>query len=293
MIDSSLAALFSLGAAVFAASFSLLARRGQRHGSAMTGVVIGLIVNTPFLIAATAYFWEPGWWDLRSILWFTVGGMMGPAVGRVFMYQAIHYLGVSRAMPLMVTLPLFTAALAYGFLGERPGPYIWAGTVLIVAGCAAITLKKKSDTSWDRRYLLFPLLCVAGFTAGNIIRKVGLNAIPSAVFGVTVTYASSLVFLFLFRRLIPPNHRPDLRWGKVWYFYGACGFCNTVTILLRFVATRYGDLTIVVPLFSMSSLFALLVSWLFLRDLERVTRVMVAGTLLVVLGGALITWRIF
>ncbi|MEE9257613.1 MAG: DMT family transporter [bacterium] len=293
MTDSTLAAIFALTTAALAGPVGLIIRRGQRYGNAVTGVVIGLIVNLPLLIGATILLWEPGWWNLRAVMLFVALGLAGPLLGRVFMYQSIHYLGVSRAIPLIQVLPLTTAMAAFGLLGERPGPYVWAGTLLIVAGCVAITLKKKSDTSWDRRYLLFPLLCVAGFTAGNIIRKVGLNAIPSAVFGVTVTYASSLVFLFLFRRLIPPGHRPDLRWGKVWYFYGACGFCNTVTILLRFAATRYGDLTIVVPLFSMSSLFALLVSWLFLRDLERVTRTMVAGTLLVVLGGALITWRIF
>ena len=67
MNDSLTAVIFSLSAAVFAASFSLIARRGQQHGSAVTGVVIGLIVNTPVLIAVTVYFWEPGWWNIRSI----------------------------------------------------------------------------------------------------------------------------------------------------------------------------------------------------------------------------------
>ena len=78
MSDSLTAALFALGAAVFAASFSLIARRGQQHGSAVTGVVIGLIVNTPILIAVTAWFWEPGWWNTRAILWFLVGGRSAP-----------------------------------------------------------------------------------------------------------------------------------------------------------------------------------------------------------------------
>ncbi len=258
----------------------------------MTGVIIGLIVNTPLLIAATAYFWEPAWWDLRAVGFFVALGLAGPSLGRVFMYQSIHYLGVARAIPLVQMLPLTTAAAAYGLLGERPGPYVWAGTVLIVAGCVGLTMKQKADTSWDRRYLWLPLMSIAGFTAGNLIRKMGLNVSPSPLFGVTITYISSLVFLLLLKPFLPSSHQPDLRWGKVWYFYGACGFCNTITIMLRFAATRYGDLTIVVPLFSMSSLFALLASWLFLRDVERVTGWMVAGTVLVVLGGALITWRI-
>ncbi len=292
MTDTTLAVFFALTTAVLAGPVGLLIRRGQVYGTAVTGVVIGLIVNTPILIALTAWFWEPAWWNLRAFGLFVALGLAGPSLGRVFMYQSIHFLGVARAIPLIQMLPLTTAAAAYGLLGERPGPYIWAGTLLIVAGCVAITLKKKTDTSWNRRYLWFPVLAVAGFTAGNIIRKMGLTVNPSPLFGVTVTYFSSLVYLLLLMRFIPVAHRPDLRWGKAWYFYGVCGFCNTVTILLRFAATSYGDLTIVVPLFGMSSLFALLASWLFLRGVERVTGMMVAGTVLVVLGGALITWRL-
>lgn len=285
MSNTALAVVFALITAVLAGPVGLAIRRGQRYGNAVTGVIIGLIVNTPVLIGFTAWFWEPGWWNLRAVGLFLALGLAGPSLGRVFMYQSIHYLGVSRAIPLIQILPLTTAAAAFGILGERPGPFIWGGTLLVVAGCVAITLKKKEDTSWDRHFLWFPILSVAGFTAGNIIRKTGLTVNPSPLFGVTVTYISSLVSLLLLRRFIPAGHQPDLRWGRAWFFYGACGFFNTVTILLRFAATRYGDLTVVVPLFSMSSLFALLTSWAFLRDIERVTWLMAAGTVLLVLGG--------
>lgn len=286
------AALFALSAAVFAASFSLVVRRGQQHGSAVTGVVIGLIVNTPFLIVATAWFWEPEWWNLRSILWFTVGGMTGPALGRVFMYQAIHHLGVSRAMPLMATLPLFTGIFAYAFLGERPGPFIWAGTLLVVAGCAGVTMKKKSDTSWERRFLWLSFVSILGFAISNIFRKLGLLELPSPLMGVTVTYISGLIFLSLIARFLPPGHRPQLRWGKAWYFYGPCGMLNTLAFLAHFFAIHYGDLTIVSPLSAMSPVFALLLSAVFLRDIERVTGWILAGTALAVSGGILIAWRI-
>ncbi|MEE9256999.1 MAG: DMT family transporter [bacterium] len=292
MNDTTLAAAFALITAALAGPISVTIRRGQAYGNAATGVVIGLIVNLPILIGATAILWEPAWWNPRAAYWFILLGLAGPALGRVFMFQSIHHLGVARAMPLIATLPLTTAVAAYGILGERPGPYIWAGTVLIVAGCVSLIRKGKAGGAWDRRYLWIPLLSVAGFTAGNIIRKVGLTVAPSPLFGVTVTYTSALLFLFLFRRFLPPAHRPDLRWGKAWVFYGVCGIFNTSALLMRFSATRYGDLTIVVPLFAMSSLFALLASWLFLRDLERITWPIAAGAVLIVSGAALVAWRI-
>ncbi len=292
MNNSLTAALFALGAAVFAASFSLIARRGQKHGNAMTGVVIGLIVNTPILIAVTAWFWEPGWGILRAILWFMVGGITGPAIGRVFMYRAIHHLGVSRAMPLMATMPLFTAVLAYGFLGERPGAFIWAGTLLVVAGSAGVTMKKRSDTSWERRFLWLSFISILGFAVSNILRKVGVTILPSPLLGVTVTYISGLSFLLLISRFMPPAHQPRLGWGKAWYFYGPCGALNTLAFLSHFFAIRYGELTIVTPLSAMSPVFALLLSAIFLRDIERVTGWILAGTAIAVAGGVLIAWRI-
>jgi drug/metabolite transporter (DMT)-like permease len=292
MNDIALAATFALITALIAAPMSVIVRRGQVHGNAMTGVIIGLAVNLPLLAAATVILWEPSWWNLEAIMFFLALGVAGPSLGRFFMYQSIHHLGVARSMPLISTLPLTTAVAAYGLLGERPGPYIWAGTLLVVAGCAALTLKGKADAVWNRRYLWFPLMSVAGFTAGNVIRKMGLGVLPSPLFGVTLTYFSGLIFLLLLRNFLPPAHQPDLRWGRRWNFYGLCGMCNTLSILTRFTATQYGNLTIVVPLFGMSAVFALISSWLFLRDVERITLPVAGGAIFVMLGGALVAWRV-
>jgi len=287
-----LAVFFSMGTAVFSAGFSIIVRRGQQHGSAITGVIIGLIVSVPILVAATLLSWQPHWWSPASFLWFALAGLTGPSLGRVFMYRGIHYLGVARAMPMLAVGPLFTALLATVFLGERPGPLVWAGTVLITAGCAAISIKKKGDKSWSRRHLWMPLLSVAGFAVSNIFRKAGLNLTPSPLLGITVTSLMGLLCLLALSRFLSPGQRPDLRPGKAWAFYSASGLANTFAFFLHFVALSYGDLTLVTPLSSTSPLFALFFSWLLLRDVERVTGWIVGGTALIVLGVALIAWRI-
>ena len=292
MSDTLLAAIFALITASISGPVSVTARRAGAYGNAVTGVLIGLIVNIPLLIIATAVLWEPGWWNPEGFLWFALLGLVGPSLGRVFMFQSIHRLGVARAMPLISMLPLTTAIAAFGILGERPGPYIWAGTFLIVAGCVGMTLKGQGKAQWDRRYLWFPVMSIAGFTAGNIIRKIALNELAAPVLGVTITYMSSLIFLLILKEFLPPSHRPDLSWGKKWVFYGVCGFFNTTALMFRFAATRSGDLTVVVPIFATTSLFALLASWLFLRDLERITPPMAVGAILIMMGGALVAWRI-
>ena len=292
MSESHLAIVFSLSTAVMAATFSLIVRRGQQYGNAATGVLIGLIVNVPWLLAATIWLWEPGWWNPWALLLFTGSGLTGPMIGRVFMFLGIHNLGVSRAMPLMATNPLFTAVLAYAILGERPGPYVWIGTFLVVAGCAATTMKGNAGSALNRRYLWMPFVAVAGFAVSNIFRKIGMSVMPSPILGITVTSLAGLIFLFAFARFMPADHRPVLRWGKAWTFYGICGTINSLAFLAHFAAIRYGDLTVVSPLSSTAPFFALVLSWIFLRDVERLTAWIVAGTVLVVAGGALIAWRV-
>ncbi len=290
--DSFWAAALALGTASTVGVYSLIIRRGETYANAPTGVLIGLIVSVPLLVTATTYHWDPAWWNLRGVLHFIAAGLMGPAIGRVFLYMSIQKLGVSRALPLISVEPLVIALIAYGSLGERPGPAIWTGTVLIAAGCAALSMKGKEDSTWDRRSLWMPFAAVAGFSLSIVIRKVGIAIVPSPLFGVTATSLSGLVFLSLFVNFLPPSQRPQLGRARAWYFYGVCGLLITFGFFLHFVAIYYGDLTIVAPLTWTAPFFSLVLSWIFLRDLERVTGLVVGGTVLTVLGAALIGWRV-
>ena len=292
MTNQAVGAGFALMSAMGAAIFSIIVRRGQQHGNAATGVTIGLIVSMPVLIVLSIIFAEPGWWNLEAIGFFVAAGLMGPCLGRVFMFLGIHHLGVSRAVPLKSAQPLVAATLAFFVLGERPGPLIWAGTLMIVAGCALSSFKKKGDASWSRRLIWLPMAAMVSFASGAILRKIALGILHSPLIGVTFTSFAGLIFILSFSYVLPKEYRPDLRWGKAWYFYGVCGLINTGTFLLSFHAIMRGDISIVQPISAMTPFFALFLSYLFLRDVERVTRLVVLGTILTVGGGALIGWRV-
>ena len=73
-----------------------------------------------------------------------------------------------------------------------------------------------------------------------------------------------------------------------WVFWGFCGFINMLAFICRWIATKYGDLTVVIPLFASSSIFALFLSSFFLSDMEKVTKWSYLGTILIVLGVVLI-----
>ncbi|MEK6709472.1 MAG: DMT family transporter [Nitrospinota bacterium] len=291
MTDAALAVAYSLACAITMGLFGFLVRRAESRANAVTGVLIGLAVSLPFMAAATAYLWEPGWWSWKALGLFAAAGAINPAVGRVFLFLSIHRLGLARAVPLVSALPLATAGLGIAFLGERPGPIVLAGTLLVTGGCMAITSRKGMEGRWDRRFLWMPFVSVAAFSVAHLWQKMGLVLVPSPILGLTVMSLSGAACLLLFGGLLPQAHRPVLGSGAAWIYLGLTGLLNTVSILFHFSALRYGDLTIVAPLFSTAPFFSLLLSWAFLRESERVTLWVVAGTALVALGGVLIGWR--
>jgi len=293
MTDTAISGLYSVATALSTATYSVFVRRGGRYGNAVTGVLIGLIVILPFLGVVTWALWEPGWWNPRAYMLLAAGGLLGPAIGRVFYFAAIHYLGVARALPLASTMPLFAALLGVGFLGERPGPAVLLGTALIVMGCVAITRKKADDSSWNRRQLWIPLLGVMGFSTSHVFRKAGVEMVDSPLVAITVMSFSGMIFLFLLARLIPRDQQPQLNRPKAWVFYTASGALNGLSVFFHFGGLNYGDLTIVTPLSAMAPLFALLLSRFVLKEEEDITSIVVVGTFLIVIGGGVISWRIF
>jgi drug/metabolite transporter (DMT)-like permease len=291
MSASLLAVVFAFGNAMATSIFGLFVRRGERLANPTTGVLIGLLVNLPIMGAATWYFWESHWWNPLGILCFVVDGIVGPPVGRVLLYLSIQRLGLSRSAPLMATLPLVASLMGIVVLGERPGWPIVAGTLFVVAGCAAITSRRGGGAAWDRRQMWLPFAAVAAFSLGHLFRKVGLGIVPSPILGVTVMSLSGALFLYPMGQLLPEAYRPRPGRWRAWPFFAMVGLVNTVAVGSHFAALRFGDLSVVSPLTSTGPLFSLLLSWIFLRDLERVTPWIVAGTVLVVMGGVVITWR--
>tara|TARA_B100000686_G_scaffold194950_1_gene201873 strand:+ start:3771 stop:4652 length:882 start_codon:yes stop_codon:yes gene_type:complete len=293
MTDLTLTGIFSILTAVSTGTFSIIVRQGRHHGNAYTGVLIGLIVSIPLLVLLCSFTWQSHWWNLKALFLLSIAGFLGPAVGRVLYFSGIHYLGVSRAMPLTSTMPLFASIFGVMLLGERPGPFIWLGTILIVTGCISITYKKDNDSSWNRKYIWIPFLAVLSLSLSHVFRKTGVRIVDSPLLAITIMSISGFLFLVLFSRFFSTTQRPSLKNVQAWKFYTFSGFLNTASVFFHFVGLNYGDLSIVTPLSSMAPLFALLFSRVFFKDEEKITILILIGTLLIVLGGAIISWRIF
>jgi len=79
--------------------------------------------------------------------------------------------------------------------------------------------------------------------------------------------------------------------GRSLGYFVAAGVAENAAVFLIVVALSVGTVSVVAPLSGSSPLFVLVLSFLFLRGVERLGVRVVAGTLLIVVGVYLITAR--
>lgn len=221
---------------------------------------------------------------------FLVGGLVGTALGRITNFTGIDRVGASVNSAVVSTNPLFATVLALVFLGELVSATQAAGVVVVVLGLVALTASRGGDlTGWTLRDLAFPLVAALAYASGGVIRRYGLTTTPAAPLeGATLNETAALVGILGYLLAREGGALPRLPARAVGYFVVA-GVFNVLGVLMLFVGLERGRVALVVTLAGTSTLFATGLSALLLTDLERVTRGVALGALLVVAGVVLIT----
>ena len=224
-----------------------------------------------------------------ALLVFVVAGLIGTAIGRIATFIGVHRVGASINSAGISTRPLFATLVALVWLGEPVGPLTGIGIVVLVVGLVLLGVSRGGDLEgWSTRDLVYPLAAALAFALGNVIRRFGLTTTDvTTLQAVTVNETASLVFLGAFvlatgRRDVFTAPRETYR-----YFVGS-GLLTAVALLALFEAFDRGPVAIVDPLAGTAPLFTTIFAASFLGDLERVTRRIVLGAVLIVVGAALI-----
>jgi drug/metabolite transporter (DMT)-like permease len=179
-------------------------------------------------------------------------------------------------------------------LGERPGPLIYAGTVLIVAGVMSLANERRSSSQkmgagksvW--RDFIFAAGALLLFSTATTLRKVGIQLLPGLSIALTLSGIGSLLALVCWYPFLP--RRESFRFNRVnfWQFV-ASGVLAALGHLTFFAALKLAPLSSVAPLIFTTPFFAVLFSWLFFRELEKVNARVVTGALLICAGAAVVT----
>jgi len=282
------AEVFAIASGLFSAINLILLKKGMVQSNAITAIVISLTINVlvfwSFVLVALPVH------DIvrPELLIFVLVGLIQPGSTRFLAYLSVQKVGVAVTAPLRATTPLFSSLMAIMILGERLTVPVAFGTALVVGGVMAISLGKRESRSWLNIYVFLPL--ISAFVAGStqVIRKIGLAQIPLPILGAAVTTSTSFIVITLSLLVSRKSSILEFNRRSLWYFTLA-GFAVTMGVASVYMSLYLSDVVIVAPLASLSPLFSLILTAVFLREVEVITPRIVVAACLIVAGVLVIT----
>ncbi|MDZ4342993.1 MAG: DMT family transporter [Candidatus Binatia bacterium] len=265
----------------------ILVRRGMVQSNALTASVVSLTMSATVAWALVALF-VPSTAIFSSAIWyFVIAGLFAPGMGRTLNFIGIERIGVARAVPIVNSSPIFASIFAVGFLGE-----VWlaqniVGTTLVILGVVVLSSIRPAQGEWRKMDVIYPVLGALSFGISSTLRKAGLNVDNNPLFAAAVTATAGLFISVCLLKLGGGSRIFRLpRRSLGWYF--AAGMFNTGAMLSVFYALSMGKVVVVEPIVAANPVVSVVLTALFLRDLESITTRVVVGAVCTVAGTILV-----
>ena len=265
------------------AAANVSVRRGLRHSSAATATLVSLIVHT--VVLGSAVVLRGGAPDVAALAvgLIAITGVLQTGM-RLWHYTGIEKVGTSRAVTLRSTHPIFSVVIGVTILQEQATAAILIGTLLVVAGIIMTSWQADEQISGFRwHHLLFPIGTALITGIVHPIRRYAMSIADEPLFFAAIVGVISL--LCFSSTLAFPAMRERVVWNPNSLVpFILAGVFETSAVLLMLTAFVTGPVVLVSPIAATSPIWTLLMSVVFLRDIERVSRYAVLGTLCVVVG---------
>ena len=219
---------------------------------------------TVTMVLAHHALW-PTWASAPATLALALSGMIGFIFGDTFQFRSIVILGPGRASLLASTAPLFTTALAWPLLHQRPGPLALAGMMLTVSGTAFVITgpSRRRDGHAEGGTavgIASGLLGAIGQAGGYVLSKLALLTGLDPLSGTVIRVGSACIAIWIMTgvaRQVGPT-LSALRDGRATLFMlagallGPClGVLLMLTSLHLIEAGVAASITAITPLFAM------------------------------------------
>lgn len=278
---------FSFQAALCFSIAHIFIRRGLVGSNAMTGSFISLSMSAAILWLLLPFFAPvSALWTPVSLV-FVLAGIFAPGIGRTLSYVGIEKIGVARSVPIANSSPIFASVFAVLFLAEAWVLQNIVGTLLVISGVIILSVAKPAQGEWRKLDIIYPLVGAMAFGASAIMRKAGLGYVDIPVMAAAVTAGSAALFSLALLQFRGGKEAFKLtRRSAAWLF--TAGLVNTAAMLSVFYALSHGKVVIVEPLVSSNPVLTLILTAIFLRDLEAINMRVIIGALLTVTGTVLV-----
>jgi len=285
--------LFSLLSAFFFAALSVSIKVGMKGSNPMTATLISSVVNAAFLWIITFLFLPFDLFLNKGLIYLGIAGLLAPSLARVFMYTGIEKVGVSITSPIKETAQFFAAAIAIIVLGEHLTVFIGIATCMTIIGVILLSWspsdsKLPNQLQWKRKDLIYPFSAALLYGVSRVFRKLGMITVTSSWGGATVMATISLFFFLILFAFMPNNQSLKINKNNL-YFYTLAGILGGLGQVTALTAFKLGDIVLVGPLISTAPLFTLLLTYVFLKKIERITLNVTLGAILIVASVIILT----
>lgn len=287
------AELYALVNAFLFALHNLFTKKALRYSNPATGVISSLLMNIIFLWTLSILF-VPLESLTAAAIWIFVGvGFFQPGLTRLLAYKGIDALGVAITDPIRATTPLFSALMAIIFLGEQVTAGIVVATLMIIAGITLLSWRSDSmKLTGSAVYLWYPIAASALAGATQVVRKFGMAAVPHPFLAAAVTASSSFVISLVTLWYVEKSQETWKMNRQCFWWFLAAGVTISVGMVCIYYALDLGKVSVVIPISSTGPFFSLILTAIFLRDVEKVTLRIVVSAALIVGGVVLLTlWK--
>ena len=290
--------LAALGAALSWAIAPILYRKALVNTKPISANIVRCATNAGVLVAALLLLGNLSaltTLPMDTVVLVVVSGLIGLGIGDTLYMVGLKYVGVSRAVPLAATYPLFSLIWATFLLGQPLSLASVLGAAVIILGIWLLSREKSAENAGVKGRLVFIGLVVSLVTA--VIWSVSITMMDVAVSNVTslgVNYAivtlriaSVALFFMLLAPFIDREH--GFLKMKRSTLIGLCVgglVANGVGWLLMNYSFLNISLARATPISSTSPLFAAIAGFMLFH--EKMTTKAVLGAIAIVAGICLI-----
>jgi len=285
------AEFYALANAFLFALHNVFTKKALHYSNPATGVISSLLINIVFLWSVSILFIPLSSLTSVSILIFVVVGFFQPGLTRLLTYKGIDSLGIAITDPIRASTPLFSAIMAIIFLGEEITLPIVVATLMIIGGIILLSWRSGSmKLVGSAVFLWYPIAASALAGASQVVRKFGLAAVPHPFLATAVTATSSFAVSLLTMWYVEKSKETWMLNRQCFWWFLAAGITISFAMTCIYYALDLGKVSVVIPISSTGPFFSLILSALFLRDVERVTMRIVLSAAMIVSGVMLISW---
>jgi drug/metabolite transporter (DMT)-like permease len=196
---------------VYAVSI-ILSKRGMRYSTPITITFVSLPMQTFVLFTIVLLFTGiPATTPFVYFLFIVAGGLQ--MVVRQLTYIGIEKIAAARSGPIRASVPLWSAAAAILFLGERITLPIALGTLLVIGGIMLISWRTEEPvTDFRPWYVIAPLL--AAILGGVVypLRRYALKFSDDPIYFGAIVGVVGLLCTTIF--LASPSTKDRLVWHR-------------------------------------------------------------------------------